>query len=121
MKTLQKVILSLGLVCLTLLATSSEAAARNIPANALKASMSVVSGRVLNLNNKQYLMAPGCLIYNTENLIVQTQSLSSGTYFVRVIVDTQNEVRKVWILTDSEARDPAHWLGGDSLWSKILP
>ena len=101
MKTLLRVVLSLGL----LLASTAHAQfvdpVRPIPADALKAKMYVVSERVLNLNGLEYTLAPGGQIFNEKNLIVLTQALQ-GPYTVRVKFDAQTLVQRVWILTPTE-------------------
>jgi hypothetical protein len=121
MKTSLKSALKICFLLLLALSVQVFALTRNIPSDALKAKMKVTSGQVLNLNEKDYLMAPGCMIYNEQNMIVLTQSMpSSNTYIVRVKINSQTQVQKVWILTADEQQANVPWLGGRSFWDTIL-
>jgi hypothetical protein len=121
MKTPLTSALKMGFLLLLAISVQALALTRTIPASALKAKMKVVSGQILNLDEKDYLMAPGCMIYNEQNTIVLTQSLSSSyTYIVRVKINGQNQVQKVWILTAAEQQVDIPWLGGKPFWDMIL-
>jgi len=122
MKTLLKFLFGLGLLfALTLSAQAQTSdSLRSIPANALKAKMTVTADRTATLNGKSYTLAVGCLIYDEKNLIVLTQSLMNNTYLVRVQLNDQQEVQKVWILTPAESQVSVAWLGGWSFWRRLL-
>jgi len=117
MKTLLKILFSLGFALLLI----TQAQARNIPDSALKAKMTVVSARVLSLNGTEYTLSVGGIIYNDQNLIVQTQSLTSSSYLVRVQLNDLKQVHRVWILTSEESQAKVKWLGGNPLWKNLLP
>ena len=122
MKTLLKFLFGLGLLfafALTAQAQTSNSL-RPIPADALKAKMTVTADRTATLNGKSYTLSVGCIIYNEQNLITLTQSLMDNTYLVRVQLNDQGEVRKVWILTAEEASADVAWLGGYSFWRRLL-
>lgn len=122
MKTLLKFLFGLGLLlALTLTAQAQTSdSLRPIPADALKAKMTVTADRTATFNGKSYTLSVGCVIYNEQNLIVLTQTLLNNTYLVRVQLNDQGEVRKVWILTAEESKVDVAWLGGYSFWRRLL-
>lgn len=99
-----KAFLRLVMCSVLLFALSAQAQLRSIPANALRADMSVVSDRVVKLDGKAMQLSVGAMIYNTNNMLVLTQALDArATYPVRVQINDQKEVQRVWLLSADEA------------------
>jgi hypothetical protein len=114
MKKLLNIALSLGL----LLGVSAHAQysdpVRPIPANAPKATMVLAGERILNLNGKNFMLAPGGQIMSQKNTSVLTQMLDpAAEYVVRVKFDGQGQVQRVWILTATENEVEAPKLIGE--------
>ncbi|MBS1210560.1 MAG: hypothetical protein H6R19_2958 [Proteobacteria bacterium] len=115
MKTLLRTVLSLGLLLASIAHAQIVDPVRPIPADALKAKMYVAGERVLNLSGYEYMLAPGGQILNEKNLIVQTQVLT-GSYSVRVKLNAQTQIQRVWILTPAEDAVDAPQLKKASSW-----
>jgi len=113
MKAILRLVMCLGL----LLVLSVQAQLRTIPANALRTEMQVVSQRVVKLDGHSYALSVGAMIYNTDNMLVLTQMIdTSSTYPVRVQINDQKEVYKVWFLTSAEAAADAPKLTKSPWW-----
>ena len=70
--------------------------------------MVVSAPHVLNLNGLDYRLKPGSQIFNERNRIVQPQRLATDLrYDVRVQIDQDGGLRKVWMLTDEEKAESA--------------
>ena len=123
MKKLLSIALSLGLLLASTVYAQYSDPVRPIPANAPKAKMIVAGERVLNLNGKEFMLAPGGVILNDKNLSVVTTALDNGyTYIVRVKFDAQTQIQRVWILTAAENEVEAPQLPGDSsFWQWLFP
>lgn len=83
---------------------------RRFPEGAKRAELSLPPAEVdgyplLTISNKTYRLAPGAQLRDSRNLIVLPMSLRnlSGTLPVRVQLDADGAVWKLWALTPDEA------------------
>lgn len=112
-----KVVLRLVMCFALFLVLPAQAQLRTIPANALRAEMQLVSPRTLTLDGHSYALSVGAMIYNTSNMLVLTQAIDTGsTYPVRVLINDQKEVYRVWFLTSAEAAEDAPKLTKSRWW-----
>jgi hypothetical protein len=92
---------ALALIAL-LFAASAHAQLRTIPPDAARAKMSHVQDRVVELDGKRELLAPGAQIRDGENRVIVPSALPSDS-LVKYRRDPSGAVRQVWILTPAEA------------------
>lgn len=113
MKPILRFVMCLALLfCLPL-----QAQLRTIPSDALRADMKYQSARAVTLDGDAYTLSIGALIYNTANRTVLPQSLDTSTlYPVRVQLNSQKEVFKVWLLTEDEANADAPRIKSSHWW-----
>ena len=78
---------------------------RSIPADAKRATMSHVEGMIVEVNGKRTQLAAGAQIRDDRNLIVVPAALLPGA-LVKVQLDTQGLIWRVWILSPQEAAQP---------------
>lgn len=102
--------LRVAAVCASAVAFTLPAAAqvqRNFPANALRGELAVVAPPQVRLNAQQARLAPGARIRAENNLIVMPASLVGRELAVHYTVDSDGQLRDVWILQAHElARKP---------------
>ena len=91
---------------LTALAFPVLAAVRAIPAEAAATMMTVNVNGTVTLGKKIVLVSPAAQIRDADNRIVLPAYLG-GPYKVRVLLDSQGQLQRAWILTAEEAAQPA--------------
>ena len=83
-------------------ACAALAQVRTIPPDAARAKMSHVQDRVVELDGKRELLAPGAQIRDGENRVIVPSALPSDS-LVKYRRDPSGAVHQVWILTPAEA------------------
>lgn len=113
MKPILRLVMCLALLC----SLPLHAQLRTIPADALRTEMKYQGARTVTLDGDAYPLSVGSLIYDTYNRSVLPQSLDAGsTYPVRVQINSQREVFKIWLLTADEAKADAPTLKAKHWW-----
>ena len=99
--------LSVLLAGLSGLASSVAFAAlpRPIPDDAARVKMTFSSASVVQVKDATLQLSPGAQIRDTHNRIVLPSHVS-GEYVVRMLVDRNGQVHRVWILSPEEAAAP---------------
>ena len=83
---------------------TTGAAARNFPANALRGSVTFVSGNKLLLNGNAVRSAPGLRVFDARNRLVMPGTLRGNTYTVHYLMDASTQMlHTVWLITETEA------------------
>ena len=88
---------------LMLFAAGALGQVRTIPADAKRAKMSHVQERVVELDGKRAMLAPGAQIRDASNRIIVPSALPRDS-LVKYRRDSRGAVREVWILTRQEAK-----------------
>jgi len=83
-------------------AVSAFAQLRTIPADAKRAKISHVQERVVQLNGKREMLAPGAQIRDASNRIIVPSALRANS-LVKYRRDADGAVHEVWLLTPEEA------------------
>jgi len=91
---------ALALIAL-LFATAAFAQLRTIPADAKRAKVSPVQERIVELNGKREMLAPGVRIRDAANRIIVPGALPANS-LVKYRRDAGGAVHEVWILTPEE-------------------
>jgi hypothetical protein len=82
------------------------AALRAIPAEAPATMMTVNVDGTVTLGKRVVLVSPAAQIRDADNRIVLPAYLG-GPYKVRVLLNSQGQLERAWILTREEAAQPA--------------
>ena len=93
---------ALALVAAALFAVAAFAQLRSIPADAKRAKMSPVQERIIELDGKREMLAPGVRIRDAMNRIIVPNALPPNS-LVKYRRDGTGVVQEVWILTPTEA------------------
>ena len=93
---------ALALVTAAFFAASAFAQLRTIPADAKRAKISPVQERIVVLNGKREMLAPGVQIRDAQNRIIVPNALPANS-LVKYRRDAAGAVSEVWILTPNEA------------------
>ncbi|HZE60170.1 MAG TPA: hypothetical protein VE085_06405 [Burkholderiales bacterium] len=91
----------LGLL-IALLAVPAAAQLRTIPRDAERAEIRHVQSNIVELNGRTARLAPGAQIRDASNRIIVPTALPAGAR-VKYRLDSEGQVRAVWILTPQEA------------------
>ncbi len=83
-------------------ATAAFAQLRTIPADAKRAKMSHVQERIVELDGRREMLAPGAQIRDAANRIIVPNALPANS-LVKYRRDARGAVYDVWILTPKEA------------------
>ena len=83
-------------------AAAVHAQLRTIPQDAKRAKMSYVQERIVELNGKREMLAPGAQIRDGANRIIVPSALPANS-LVKYRRDAAGAVHEVWILTPKEA------------------
>ena len=103
MRTLRLVLLAVfGFV---FFAQAQAAVTRPIPLAAKRAVMTFSGGSSVEFAGGVRMLSPGAQIRDVSNRIVLPGAMS-GVYTVRVQVDNNGQVHRVWILTPEELAAP---------------
>jgi hypothetical protein len=94
----------------TLVATTLPAAAqvqRAFPQDALRGEVAVGNPPEIEVNGVAARLAPGARIRDQNNMLAMSASLSGLRFAAHYTIDTNGNVRDVWILrADEAAREP---------------
>ena len=93
---------ALALITAALFAAAAFGQVRTIPKDAKRAKMSHVQERIVALDGKREMLAPGAQIRDAMNRIVVPSALPANS-LVKYRRDPSGAVREVWILTPQEA------------------
>jgi hypothetical protein len=93
---------ALALIAAALFAATAAAQLRTIPADAKRAKMSPVQERIVQLDGRREMLAPGVQIRDAANRIIVPNALPANS-LVKYRRDARGAVREVWILTPEEA------------------
>jgi hypothetical protein len=85
-----------------LFAAAAAAQLRTIPQDAKRAKLSYVQERIVELDGKREMLAPGAQIRDASNRIVVPSALPANA-LVKYRRDPNGAVHEVWILTPNEA------------------
>ena len=94
---------ALALIAAALFAATAFAQLRTIPADAKRAKMSHVQERIVEVNGKREMLAPGVRIRDAKNRIIVPAALPANS-LVKYRRDASGAVHEVWILTAEEGR-----------------
>ncbi len=98
-----------ALACALLLSFASFAqAARTFPQNSFQTRIHTVLGDAIEAHGKVYHLGPGVLVYSSANTTVVHSAIPTGV-LVRVQLDFQGDVRRIWVLADDEIVIPSWW------------
>jgi hypothetical protein len=78
---------------------------RIIPADAKRGEIRHLEGMVVEINGRRQQLAPGAQIRDASNLIIVPAALPPGS-LVKYLLDANETVQRVWILTPQEAAQP---------------
>ena len=95
-------LIALSLACA---AIAAQAQMRAIPADANRATMTLVAGMTVVVNGQRVLLATGAQIRDNRNLIVVPTALPPNS-LVKYQVDSQGQIWRIWILSPEEAAQP---------------
>jgi hypothetical protein len=96
-----------GLILAVALAFPAAAAAqfRSIPAEAKRGEIRHVGQMDVEINGKKMRLSAGSQIRDANNRVVVPMALPAGAR-VKFLLDAQEMVHRVWILTPQEAAQP---------------
>lgn len=78
---------------------------RPIPDDAPRVKMTFSTSGAVRVKDNTLYMSPGAQIRDTSNRIVLPSHIK-GEYTVRMLIDRNGQVHRVWILTPEEAAAP---------------
>jgi|RhiMetdeSRZDD1v2_1073273.scaffolds.fasta_scaffold2989875_1 hypothetical protein len=93
---------ALALITAALFAAAAFAQLRTIPPDAKRAKMSPVQERIVVLDGKREMFAPGVRIRDAQNRIIVPNALPANS-LVKYRRDPNGAIHEVWILTPQEA------------------
>ncbi len=93
---------ALALIAAALFASAALAQLRTIPVDAKRAKMSPVQERIVQLDGKREMLAPGVRIRDAQNRIIVPNALPANS-LVKYRRDASGAIHEVWILTPDEA------------------
>jgi len=93
---------ALALITAALFAAAAFAQLRTIPSDAKRAKMSPVQERIVQLDGKREMLAPGVRIRDAQNRIIVPNALPANS-LVKYRRDPNGAIHEVWILTPQEA------------------
>ncbi len=96
---------SLFLALALTLPALAEAQFRTIPADAKRGEIRHAGQMDVEINGKKMRLSPGAQIRDPGNLIVLPGALPAGAP-VKYLLDSQDMVQRVWILSPQEAAQP---------------
>jgi acyl-coenzyme A synthetase/AMP-(fatty) acid ligase len=80
---------------------------RAFPANALRGEIMVAQPPEILLNGQPARLSPGARIRGQNNLLAMSGSLAGLRLIVHYVIDSDGQVRDVWILSEAErAKEP---------------
>jgi hypothetical protein len=94
---------AIALIAAALFAAAALAQVRTIPKDAKRAKMSHVQERIVELDGKREMLAPGARIRDAGNRIIVPSALPANSV-VKYRRDANGALHEVWILTADEAK-----------------
>ncbi len=95
--------LLVGIVWLSLSATAqAQGITRQFPANIKRGVMTVTAPPEVLINGTVMRLSPGVRIRGPNNLLLMSAALIGQRYSVNYVLEQQDLVRDVWILTQAE-------------------
>jgi hypothetical protein len=86
-------------------ASVAQAQLRTIPQDALRGEIRHVEGLVVEIDRSLVRLAPGAQIRDQANRLLLPVAIPAGA-LVKYVVETDDLVSRVWILTPEEASQP---------------
>lgn len=83
-------------------------AARTFPQNSRQVKITQVGDDAIVADGRQFRLAPGVVIFTTTNTTLVRGALPSNS-IVRVQVDLNGDVRRIWLLNDDEILERPWW------------
>jgi len=80
---------------------TTHAQVRTFPANSQQVRIGEVGNGLVVINGNTLKLAPGLLVFNENNRTIVRSRIPAGVV-ARVLVNTRNEIQRVWILTVDE-------------------
>lgn len=84
-------------------------AARVFPENSFQARVTRVADDSIDASGRTLHLAPGVLVYTPTNTTLVKSALPSDV-LVRIQLDFQGEVRRIWLLADDEVVRKPWWM-----------
>ncbi len=97
----------LGALALGALSTHAQVISRPFPPNALRGVLTVTQPPEVLMNGGADRLSPGARIRGTNNMLVMSGALSGQAVLVNYTREPGGAIHEVWILTETEARQPA--------------
>jgi hypothetical protein len=104
-------------VALALFAFCGFAAARPFPQQSVQVHVDSVNEPSIVLDGRTLHLAPGLVVVGTTNMTLVRNQIPTGVY-ARVLLNSQGDVAKTWVLTPDEVTTPSLWtrmFGGSQL------
>ncbi|CAN5483287.1 hypothetical protein BH11PSE11_BH11PSE11_29530 [soil metagenome] len=89
---------------LAAIALAAYAFERPFPTTATRGTMRPALHPEIVIDGKLRHLAPGARIWNQDNLMELPQNMLPGQYIVNYTVDSRDEIDRVWMLTEAEAK-----------------
>jgi hypothetical protein len=94
---------AIALIAAALFAVTALAQLRTIPQDAKRAKMSHVQERIVELDGKREMLAPGAHIRDAGNRIIVPSALPANS-LVKYRRNASGALQEIWILTADEAK-----------------
>jgi len=102
----------LSLLCMAFVINVALAAPRVFPVDTYQVQLQAYSEPYVVVDSTTLMLSPGVLIYTKSNETLVKGMMPVGAY-VRIELDPQNNIRRIWILKDDE-------LVPLSIWTQIF-
>ena len=97
----------LAALTLTNVGLSAQVVNRPFPPTAVRGILTVTQPPEVLMNGKPDRLSPGARIRGTNNMLVMSGALAGQAMLVNYTRESTGAIHDVWILTDTEARQPA--------------
>ena len=97
----------LAALTLTHVGLSAQVVNRPFPPTAVRGILTVTQPPEVLMNGKPDRLSPGARIRGTNNMLVMSGALAGQAMLVNYTRESTGAIHDVWILTDTEARQPA--------------
>jgi hypothetical protein len=94
------------LACLCLFAAGAHAQLRSIPEQAKDGQIRHLQEMIVSIDGVAVRLAPGVQIRDQDNRLMLPTAIPAGAQ-VKYLLDTDGQVRQVWVLTPDEAKQAA--------------
>ncbi len=86
-------------------ATAAQAQVRTIPQDAVRGEIRHIEGFVIEIDGKTWRLAPGAQVRDISNRVLVPMAIPPGA-LVKYLAESDDVVKRVWILTPEEAAQP---------------